>query len=269
MVYQKANSNSKSLSTLSGVPIVDSHLHMGEDRDGTVIEETELLRLMDEIGIEQGLVFPFDEINPGHNFLEPNRRNLEARKRHPDRLVCGFRLNPKMDCGKLVEEAAAEGVPVLKLHPTAQQFRIASASMCKMLTECLKHNYRPSVYIHTDIIPVEGTSCQRLNCPKDVISLAREFPQFNFVIAHCGHWCKATETDIVEVNNVYIDTSIAPLFLLRKSLAIVGNKRMVFGSDFPYSHPQIELQKIALLGASGQGGLRNILGANIVRVLGL
>ncbi len=258
----------ENLAGLNDLTIVDSHLHMGEDRDGTVIEETGLLRLMDEVGIEQGLVFPFNEKNPGHNFLASNRRNLEVRNRHPDRLICGFRLNPKMDCGRLVEEAAAEGVPVLKLHPSAQHFRIASPSMRKLLAKCLIHNYRPSVYIHTDIVPVEGTSCQSLNCPKDVIALAREFPQFNFVIAHCGHWCKATETDIVEVDNVYIDTSIAPLFLIRKSMDIVGCKRMVFGSDFPYSHPRIELQKIALLGGADRD-LRDILGSNIVSVLGL
>jgi len=268
MSYKFAQDNPKSLSVLKGLSIVDSHFHMGEDRDGTVIKEIELLHLMDENYIEQGLVFPFNEKKSGNNFLEPNCRNLEVQKRYPDRFMCGFRLNPKTDYSRLIKMAVSEGVSVLKLHPSAQHFKIASASMRKLLGDCLQLNYRPVIYIHTDIIPVEGTSCQRLNCPKDVITLAREFSQFNLVIAHCGHWCKATEKDIIEVNNVYIDTSIAPLFLLRKSLAIVGYKRMIFGSDFPYSHPRIEMQKIALLGETSQG-LKDILGANIIKVLGL
>jgi len=135
----------------------------------------------------------------------------------------------------------------MKLHPTSQDFKLTSPCLRNLLDDLQSRRYRPVVYLHTDIIPVEGTHCEELNCPKDVIRVARKYPEFPFVIAHCGRWCDATREGITRVDNVYIDTSIAPLFLIRKSLSIVGADRVLFGSDYPYSHPRIELEKILLL----------------------
>ena len=135
-------------------------------------------------------------------------------------------------------------------HPaiiTPVSSNIGTGHLYNLLDNLRKRAYRPIVYLHTDIIPVEGTQCDLLSCPKDVVEMANQYPDFYFVMAHCGRWCHATERDIADVKNVYIDTSIAPLFLIIKSLGVVGKDRVVFGSDYPYSHPKIELQKIQLL----------------------
>jgi predicted TIM-barrel fold metal-dependent hydrolase len=41
---------------------------------------------------------------------------------------------------------------------------------------------------------------------------------------------------------------------------------VVFGSDYPYSHPRIELEKIFLLGLSDKD-TESILGGNVRRLL--
>jgi predicted TIM-barrel fold metal-dependent hydrolase len=157
-------------------------------------------------------------------------------------------------------------IPVLKLHPTSQGFKINSPCLRDLLDEILGTPYRPLIFVHTDIIPEEGTGCEMLNCPKDVMQVARSYPDLCFVIAHCGRWCEATRVGIAKVDNVFIDTSIAPLFLIKKCLSIVGSDRVVFGSDYPYSHPRIELEKIFLLNLP-EKDTEAVLGGNLRRVL--
>lgn len=248
-----------------GIPIIDAHVHLGEDLDGSSCSEDELLRLMDDNHIRQALVLPFNETEADDNFLSATRKNLALHERYPDRILCGFRVDPKTDFQKTVGFAREHRIPVMKLHPTSQGFMISSPCLRDLLDELLGTRYRPLIFVHTDIIPEEGTGCEMLNCPKDVMQVARSYPDLCFVIAHCGRWCEATRLGIARVDNVFIDTSIAPLFLIKKCLSIVGSDRVVFGSDYPYSHPRIELEKISLLRLSDKEA-ESILAGNLRRL---
>lgn len=232
----------------NGLRIVDAHLHVGEDRDGSTVREDELIRLLEENHIAKGLVLPFNEQDEGRNFLVRTAKNLCLQDRYPAKVLCGFRVDPTRDFRQIVDFAQEHDIPAMKLHPTSQGFKITSEALRNLLDDLLARRYTPVVYIHTDIIPEEGTHCDELNCPRDVIQLSKAYPDFRFVIAHCGRWCEATRRGIARVDNVFIDTSIAPLFLVRKNLSIVGSRRVVFGSDYPYSHPRIEIEKVLLLG---------------------
>ncbi len=249
-----------------GIPIIDAHVHLGEDMDGSSCSEGELLRLMDDNRVQQGLALPFNEAEADDNFLTATRKNFALQQRFPDRILCGFRIDPKKDFRQTVDFARQHRIPVMKLHPTSQEFKIDSPCLRDLLDDVLGSGYRPLVFVHTDIIPEEGTGCDMLNCPKDVIQVARRYPDLGFVIAHCGRWCEATRIGIGKVDNVFIDTSIAPLFLIRKCLSIVGADRVVYGSDYPYSHPRIELEKIYLLNLPRKDA-EAILGGNLRRVL--
>ena len=248
------------------IPIVDAHIHIGEDCDGSSCSEDELLQLMNDNNIRQGLVLPFNETEADDNFLSATRKNLALKDRSPDRILCGFRVDPKKDFRDTLDFARKHRIPVMKLHPTSQGFRITSPCLYNLLDELLGSRYRPLIFVHTDIIPEEGTGCEMLNCPKDVMEVARRYPDLCFVIAHCGRWCEATRVGISKVDNVFIDTSIAPLFLIKKCLSIVGSDRVVFGSDYPYSHPRIELEKIFLLNLADKD-TESILGGNFRRLL--
>ena len=229
------------------VPIIDAHVHVGKDWDGSEVHEGELIQVMDENHISRALVFPFNEMDSGKNFLLANRKNLGLQSRYEGRILSGFRIDPKEEFSETLDFAEKNRFPVMKLHPTAQEFKVSSPLFRNLLDDLQARRYRPVVYLHTDIIPVEGTHCDRLNCPRDVLKVARRYLDFCFVIAHCGRWCDETREGIGKVDNVFIDTSIAPLFVIKKSLSIVGAQRVVFGSDYPYSHPRIELEKIFLL----------------------
>ena len=81
---------------------------------------------MDETHIRKGLVLPFNERESDDNFLSAVRKNLSLKDRYPDRILCGFRVDPKKDFQKTLTFAREHRVPVMKLHPTSQGFNITA-----------------------------------------------------------------------------------------------------------------------------------------------
>jgi predicted TIM-barrel fold metal-dependent hydrolase len=70
-------------------------------------------------------------------------------------------------------------------------------------------------------------------------------------------------------DNVYLETSQC-LYLhriLKMVVEKIGPEKIVWGSDYPYHHQEIELRKIELAGFSDDQ-LRMMLGGNLVRILG-
>jgi hypothetical protein len=68
--------------------------------------------------------------------------------------------------------------------------------------------------------------------------------------------------------NVHADTSTAALPEIKDYLRRYGGERLLFGSDFPFSHPRTELEKILGLNLP-EDRIRGILGDNFRRVCGL
>lgn len=104
--------------------------------------------------------------------------------------------------------------------------------------------------------------------------LAPEYRDVNFIVAHMG-----SNTDnfrahqqvvdqIARYPNVYADTSGVRLYdYVVRAVRKAGCRKLLFGSDGPWSHPGVEIQKIRLLGLPPEDE-ELILGGNILRLLG-
>ena len=103
--------------------------------------------------------------------------------------------------------------------------------------------------------------------------LASRYPQVDFIIPHLGSFSddwKAQQTvcdQLVRFPNVYADTSGVRRFdYIVQALERAGAKKLLFGSDGPWLHPEVELHKIHVLRLPpAQEAL--ILGGNIRRLL--
>jgi len=102
---------------------------------------------------------------------------------------------------------------------------------------------------------------------------APQYREVNFIIPHLGSFADDWRAhqqlidQLVRHPNVYADTSGVRRFdYLVEAIKRAGARKLLFGSDGPWLHPGLELQKIRLLRLpSDQEAM--ILGGNILRLI--
>ena len=109
--------------------------------------------------------------------------------------------------------------------------------------------------------------------PEVVDMLAPQYPDVNFIIPHLGSYTddwKAHQQVIYQIArypNVYADTSAVRQFdYLVQAIKRAGPRKLLFGSDGPWTHPGLELHKIRLLGLPPDQQAM-VLGGNALRLL--
>lgn len=103
--------------------------------------------------------------------------------------------------------------------------------------------------------------------------LAPQYPDVPFVVAHMGSFWDDWRAQqqmvdlLVRYPNVYADTSGVRRFdYLVEAIRKAGPKKLLFGSDGPWLHPSLELEKIRLLRLpADQEAL--VLGGNALRLM--
>jgi len=103
--------------------------------------------------------------------------------------------------------------------------------------------------------------------------LATEYPDVRFIIPHLGSFSDDWRAQaalipmLTQYRNVYTDTSgIRRFDLLQEAVHRAGPEKVLFGSDGPWLHPGVELEKIRALRLSADAE-RLILSGNIMRLL--
>ena len=104
--------------------------------------------------------------------------------------------------------------------------------------------------------------------------LATEYPDVSFIIPHLGSFADDWRAQaalipmLAQYRNVYTDTSgIRRFELLQEALHRAGPGKVLFGSDGPWLHPGVELEKVRALRLSAEAE-RLVLGGNLLRLIG-
>lgn len=105
--------------------------------------------------------------------------------------------------------------------------------------------------------------------------LAQEYPDVNFIIPHLGSFAddwaaqKSFVSSLARYPNIFTDTSGVRRFdLLVEAVRTAGPHKVLFGSDGPWLHPGVELEKVRALGLP-PAAERLVLGGNLRRLLRL
>ena len=103
--------------------------------------------------------------------------------------------------------------------------------------------------------------------------IAAEYPDVNFIIPHLGSFAddwrahRQVIDQIARLPNVYADTSGVKRFdYVVQAVERGGAGKVLFGSDGPWLHPALELQKIKLLGLPPRDEAL-VLGGNLLRLI--
>jgi predicted TIM-barrel fold metal-dependent hydrolase len=103
--------------------------------------------------------------------------------------------------------------------------------------------------------------------------VATEYPDVAFIIPHMGSFSDDWRAQhslidyLARHPNVYTDTSGVRRFeLLQQAVYRAGARKILFGSDGPWLHPGVELEKVRLLGLS-RADEQLVLGGNFLRLI--
>ena len=102
--------------------------------------------------------------------------------------------------------------------------------------------------------------------------VAREYPGVPFVIPHLGSFADDWRAQsaliglLIRCPNIYADTSAVRRFELLREAVTRAWPKVLFGSDGPWLHPGLELEKVRLLRLPPKAE-RAVVGGNLMRLL--
>lgn len=239
--------------------IIDIHSHVGLSQDGGHGKLEVLLANMDTYGIEKTVVFATDEDGYKPTYETPNTKVITMAEEHPERLIPFARIVPSAGeiAVKEFERCYARGVKGLKLKPL-DGFEVQQTT--KILDIFSQRNDFP-VIIHT----AHDEGCQ----PTLWEPVFHAYPRINFVLAHGSKDLYKVCADVIKkYPNVFVDTTTLSFNRTRHIYETAGARKILFGSDYPYSHPAVELKKFEVL-IRDQKDLEMILFKNAETILGM
>jgi len=216
--------------------IIDAHAHVGVFGSWAQVSSTgeTLLAEMDEFDVERAIVFSPDN-NIVHNTVT----------RYPTRMVGYVWANPH-DPGvvPLVKRALGEwGFRGIKLHPLLDAF-LPNDEIVHPIIEVARKSRVP-VAIHSGHPP--------FSLPWSIGELAEVYPDVRIVMLHMGHghgvYIQAAINTAKRYDNIILETSGMPMHTkIKEAVKTVGEQRVVYGSDIPFHHTSVELQRVKIAG---------------------
>lgn len=247
--------------------IIDMNASLGVSLYGPRQTVAELQARMDRYGIERAVVSPFTPVDL--DYRRANRMVAEAVAAHP-RLLGFARIDPRLGAVATaeLEQCRRDGLCGVKADPFEQAFQINSNLTFGFFRACAE--------ARLPVLVVAGHP--NLSSPVQIGDLAERLPTLTVLIAHGGqlamHGLGIMDCLLVvqTAANVYVESSGIPETgaecLIERIVLEVSADRVVFGTNSPINHPEMELERIhaARIPAAAK---TQILGSNAARILGI
>jgi predicted TIM-barrel fold metal-dependent hydrolase len=239
--------------------IVDCHCHAGKGDRLTAPWNTDApiepyLRRARAAGIGRTVVFaPFHR-----DYARANADVARIVARFPDRLIGFAFVHPERDAGRIlgmVKQAVEQwGFRGIKVHgrdamPTREVCEVARAFRLPLLVDVIGQAHV-------------------------VDMIASQYKDVNLIIPHLGSFSgdwrahQQVVDQMTRYPNVFADTSGVHRFdYLVQAIRRAGPEKLLFGSDGPWLHPEVELHKIRMLRLP-KADAALVMGGNILRLLG-
>ena len=245
--------------------IFDFHAHCGESffrhREYRV-DPAALVAEMDAHGVARAVIGASGEFAALRN-REGNDEVAALAAGYSDRFVGFETVNPwwrSQGVDELRRALEVHGFRGLILHPILQGFE-ANDPLAFPLVEA-------ALQLHM-IVYVTG-GAPYLAMPYKIADLAGRYPEGRFVMGHAG-WDFHFDVGycLEACPNLWVETSRNGLANMESLVNRFGPRRILFGSDYPFSGYAGELAKIRLLPGLDDVGRQLILGENAKELLGL
>jgi uncharacterized protein len=240
------------------VMIVDCHCHAGKGEGllnhwSTDAPIEPYLRRARVAGIDRTVIFAAQHTD----YARANACVARIAARYPDRFFCFACVHARRDAGRIrrmIAQAVMRwGFRGIKVHGH-------EAPATREVAEAARAFGLPVLY---DVV----------GRPYLIEMIAAQYPDVNFIIPHIGSfaddWRAHVQVidQIARLPNVHTDTSGVKRFdYVVQAVKRGGAQKVLFGSDGPWLHPALELQKIRLLKLPPEEE-RLVLGGNLLRLI--
>ena len=234
---------------------IDAHTHVGEYGGifNVKISGDELINLMDEYEVERSVCCAL-----------PNSLVAGLVKEHPDRVSGAVWVNPhdgKKAADEVKRAVESWGFCGVKLHPLFHAFLPDDESVHPIMAEAQKLDV--PVFIHSGHPP--------FSLPWSIGELAERFPEVRIVMIHMGHghgvYIQSAIDTAKRHPNIFLETSGMPMHTkIKEAYEQVGETRVLYGSDIPFHHPSVEIQRTMVSGLDTEQ-LKKVFYENADRLL--
>lgn len=238
--------------------IIDCHCHYGPG-DGlngpwdTRADLSRFLRWSEEAGIRQTNLFPAFH----SDYAQANAHVARLVNRLPDRFFGFAFIHPERDAGRV---PAMVRQAVQQYHFCGIKVHRHDARITREICETARSWALPVLYDPTGEVST-------------IELVATEYPDVNFIIPHLSSFADDWKAQLNFIPllerhaNVFTDTSGVRRFdLLEMAVRRAGPHKILFGSDGPWLHPGVELEKIFALHLPAEAEAL-VVGGNFLRLI--
>lgn len=218
----------------------DFHSHLGKTRSGDENSADTLIAELSRFDINKVAICSMSQ----YSMRENNDIIAQAMRQYPDQIVGIAFIDPKApDAIAEVHRCLGElGMSGVKFMPWKHGY---NAENCPQIPEVLDAigQYPVHVQIHGGASP--------LCTPYIWVEYGKRRPNMTFVFTHiCGREFGLSIIDTIkDLDNFFVETSAnMEVDILKKAVRILGSKKILFGSDWPYKPTNIEISKLYHLG---------------------
>ncbi len=204
-----------------------------------------LLKSGREAGVEKYLVFSTatvaGQVESINDFI------INQAKEHEEFLPVGTMHIDFDNFEKEIDRIYNLGVKGIKLHPDFQKFNFDNEKMYPIYDLLEKKGMF--------VITHSGDYRHGFSHPLRVANIAKRFPKLRIIAAHCGAWSQwDMAKECLVLPNIFVDTSSTMGFfdndIIKKTIAIYGDEKVFFGTDFPMWDHVGEINRLERVGLS-------------------
>ncbi len=231
----------------------DIHSHFGPTSSGEITIIDDMINQLKNYGISKVGISCLS----GNDTREQNNIIYEAMKKYPTFIEGYAFINPKnKDAIEEIEKCLGNyKMNGCKFHSWKQGYYPDNRPELKNIFNAIQ-KYDKHVQIHVGTAP--------LSTPHIWCEWAKKFPKIDFLFTHIGYYEFGFSTieAIKDIPNIWVETSgQMDIDVLKTAVSVLGSKRVVFGTDWPYKPINIEIEKFEELNFS-QNQLEDIFYKN-------
>ena len=239
---------------------IDAHAHIGVFGGwaNVSIDPEGLIEQMNAYEIEKTILCGTDHTD--------NEAVNQAQKKYPSRFMGIVFTNPyegKKAVEKIYHYVQDEGFAGIKLHPLQHAY-VADSEILDPVMQAAQDLNIP-VFVHCGHPPY--------SLPWSIALLAERFPSVKVIMIHMGHghgvYIDGSLKMAKRYSNLYLEMSGMPMNTkIKEAYDTVGKERILFGTDAPFHHPTIEIQKVLTSGLT-EKEMEDVFYHNAAKLMGM